>query len=152
MGLRPVKNPNIRISAATFKGEGLQLIASGNETFAASTPHLPQLRPLWSAVVGQSSRPRAADGHFQVPVILCSGFLAIVGARNRARSTATGGPATSLRIPRKLDICSIPNWTPGARQTGHLGRDGAGSRCGFTPDVLSLSNWRAFSEANLLSS
>jgi hypothetical protein len=61
-------------------------------------------------------------------------------------------PQTGQSFQRKLDTCSMPNWTPVPRQTGHHGRDGAGLRCGFTPDGASLSNWPAFFAANLLSS
>jgi hypothetical protein len=61
-------------------------------------------------------------------------------------------PQTGHLFQRKLDTRSRPNWTPVPDQTGHLGRDGAGLRCGFTPDGANLSNWPVFSAANLLSS
>jgi hypothetical protein len=49
-------------------------------------------------------------------------------------------PQTGQSFQRKLDTRSKPNWTPVPGQTGHLGRNGAGLRCGFTPYEANLSN------------
>ena len=60
-------------------------------------------------------------------------------------------PQTGQSFQRKVDTRSRPNWTPVPGKTGHLGRNGAGLRCGFTPDGANLSNLSVFSVANRLS-
>ena len=64
-------------------------------------------------------------------------------AKLDTHSTANWTPSpaqTGHAFHGKLDTRSKPNWTPVPSQTGHLGRNGAGLRCGFTPDGANLSN------------